>query len=95
METMVAHPGDGVARKTYGGAGGEKKLQPLRHLEASVGEIAMEIQGRPETNPEIDPNHDREIDHPEMSPERSHTKQLNRDQDDENGDIKLLVFKHR
>jgi hypothetical protein len=94
MIAMIPYPGNRIASQTNRGAGSEKELQPTRHLEAAMREIAMQIERRAQADPEIDAKHDWQVNETKMRPERGHTKQLEHDQNRENSDIEFLILKH-
>src|SRR6266700_5342975 len=44
MVTMIPDPRDRIACQRHGGAGCEYKLEPFRHFEAAMGQVAMQVR---------------------------------------------------
>src|SRR5262245_13096298 len=94
MIAVIPNPGNGIARETDGRAGGEEELQPTRHLKAPMGQITMQIKSRTEPQPEIERDHDREIDKLKPCPKRRHPEELQENKNAENDEINFFVLEH-
>src|SRR6267143_4994781 len=56
--TMVAYPHDRIAGERHSRASGKKEFEPLRHFEAAMSEISMQIERRTDSTHEKDYEHD-------------------------------------
>src|SRR5258707_14173196 len=59
-----------------------------------MGEIAMQIKGRAESNPKINAEHDRQVVKLKASPDSCDPECLQQDEDRENSDIEFFVLEH-
>src|SRR4029453_15771713 len=94
MVTMIPNPRDGIASKRHGGAGREHKFKPFRHLESAMGQVTMQIQGRADSAPEKQRQHDGQIEEVKARQQSDHSEHLQHDKDDENEKIEFFVLKH-
>ena len=94
METMIAHPHDGIARQDHGRASGKKELEPFRHFEAAMGQVAMEIKCGTDATPEKNWQHDREIRKVKARDQTDCAQDLKSDQNNEYEQLDLFVLKH-
>lgn len=94
MIAMVAHPHNGIARENDGGAGGEEKLEPLRHFETAVSQIAMEIKRGADAAPEKKREQDRQVIKMKAGEETDEPEQLQPDEDNKDEELNFFAFKH-
>ena len=73
---MVANPRNRIAGERDRGAGGENELQPVRHLEAAMRQVAVQIKRGTDPAPQIHEEDNRKISPLEPSPERRDPEQL-------------------
>ena len=92
--TMVAHPRNRIAGERHRGASGENELQPTRHLESAMGQIAVQIKGGTDPAPQIHEQDNRKVSPLEPSPERRDPQQLKSHENDEKKNVKFIVFEH-
>src|ERR1700680_1157632 len=92
--TMITHPHDRIARESDSRASGKKEFQPLRHFEAAMGKIAMQIKCCADSAPEKSDKHDRKIRKVETMEESDEPQNLQSDQNNKNEELELFVLKH-
>ena len=94
MITMVANPHDRIASQGDSRASCKKKLEPLRHFKAAMGQIPMQIKCRADSAPEKDYQHDGQIRKVETMEKAEHAQNLQSNQYNKNQQMEFFVLKH-
>ena len=94
MITMVANPHDWIAGQGDSRASGKKKLEPLRHFKAAMGQIPMQIKCRADSAPEKDYQHNGQVRKVETMEKAEHAQNLQSNQYNKNQQMEFFVFKH-
>ena len=92
--TVVPYPHHRVPRQNNGRTTGENELEPFRHLEPAMREIAMQVKSRADAAPEKDHQHDRQIRNLKAVEQTDHAQNLQSDQDEKDEEMNSFVLKH-